>query len=128
MKVCNNCHQHYIESTCPHCAHVPKGHPTKMLGLILGVGLTACAVAESKYGVPMVDNDDDGFYADMDDCDDSDPNTFPGAAVEDSDTACMTDADGDGYGDANPANESVEPGTDCDDSDPDINPGNENCE
>ena len=99
-----------------------------MLGLILGVGLTACAVAESKYGVPMVDNDDDGFYADMDDCDDSDPNTFPGAAVEDSDTACMTDADGDGYGDANPANESVEPGTDCDDSDPDINPGNENCE
>ena len=31
----------------------------------------------------------------------------------------MTDADGDGYGDANPENDNVEPGTDCDDSDPD---------
>ena len=98
-----------------------------MLGVILGVGLTACAVAESKYGVPMVDVDEDG-YTDMQDCDDNDPYTFPGAALEDSESACMTDADGDGYGDSNPASESIEAGTDCDDSDPDINPGNENCE
>ena len=42
--------------------------------------------------------------------------------------AAFFDADGDGYGDANPENGAVEPGTDCDDSDPDVNPGNENCE
>ena len=133
MKVCSDCHQHYIESNCPHCEYAPTRYPstrypTKMLGLILGVGLTACAVAESKYGVPMVDNDVDG-YSDYEDCNDNDPNTYPGAALEDSDTACMTDADGDGYGDANLDEDSpVEPGTDCDDSDPDINPGNGNCE
>ena len=127
MKVCSDCHQHHIESICPHCVSAPKNHSTKMLGLILGVGLTACAVAESKYGVPMVDNDGDG-YSDYEDCNDNDPNTFPGAAIEDSETACMTDADGDGYGDANPEDEDVEPGTDCDDSDPDIKPGNESCE
>ena len=98
-----------------------------MLGLILGVGLTACPVAESKYGVPMVDYDGDGYF-DYEDCDDSDSNTFPGAALEDSETGCMTDADGDGYGDANPNYEFIEPGTDCDDSDSDVNPGNENCE
>ena len=126
MKVCSDCHQHYIESTCPHCLNAPR-RTTNMLGLILGVGLTACAVAESKYGVPMIDNDGDGF-SEYEDCDDTDPTTYPGAALEDSDTACMTDADGDGYGDANPENENVEPGTDCDDTDPDVNPGNENCE
>ena len=41
--------------------------------------------------------------------DDTDSTTYPGVALEDSDTACMTDADGDGYGDANPENENVEP-------------------
>ena len=80
------------------------------------------------YGVPDIemDADDDGFYAD-EDCDDDDANTFPGAAIEDSDSACMTDFDGDGYGSMTPA-EGVEAGTDCDDSDPDVNPGNDNCE
>ena len=60
MKVCSDCHQHYIETTCPHCLNVPR-RTTNMLGLILGVGLTACGVAESKYGVPMIDNDGVGF-------------------------------------------------------------------
>ena len=126
MKVCSNCHHHYIESTCPHCLHLPK-RQTNMLGLILGVGLTACGVAESKYGVPMIDNDGDGFEH-YEDCDDNDSSTFPGAALEDSDTACMTDVDGDGYGAAEPENENVEPGTDCDDNDPEVNPGNGNCD
>ena len=55
------------------------------------------------------------------DCDDSDPNTYPGAAENDSETECMTDADGDGYG----SDASVSPvtaGTDCDDSNADIHP------
>ena len=53
----------------------------------------------------------------QDDCDDASAQTFPGAAEYDSSTACMTDADEDGYG------WMVAPiggigGNDCDDSDP----------
>ncbi len=51
-----------------------------------------------------------------DDCDDLDANTFPGSSPNDDPEACMTDADDDDYGDANPG-PGVEPGTDCDDSD-----------
>jgi hypothetical protein len=46
------------------------------------------------------------------------PNTFPGAAPLDSADACMTDADGDDYGDDTPDSPDAEPGTDCDDSEP----------
>jgi hypothetical protein len=44
--------------------------------------------------------------------------TFPGAAENESDSACMTDADGDGYGSSSPA-EGVTPGRDCDDAEAD---------
>ena len=50
------------------------------------------------------------------DCDDSDPNTFPGAAPLDDPMACMHDGDGDDYGDNQPL-PGVDPGTDCDDTD-----------
>ena len=36
------------------------------------------------------------------DCDDSDEFTFPGAALNDDVSACMTDADEDDWGDVNP--------------------------
>ena len=49
------------------------------------------------------------------DCDDASARTFPGAAPKDSATACMKDADGDGYGDAS-ATGTVTPGSDCDDA------------
>ena len=62
-----------------------------------------------------------------DDCDDADPLTYPGAATQDSETDCMTDADQDGFGDDSPENEAITPGSDCDDSDPDINPAAGNC-
>jgi hypothetical protein len=42
--------------------------------------------------------------------------TWPGAASQDSSTACMTDADGDGYGTDSPE-KGVIAGNDCDDSD-----------
>ena len=45
-----------------------------------------------------VDDDGDGFATCDNDCDDSDPNAYPGAAFNESTTACMIDADGDGYG------------------------------
>ena len=62
-----------------------------------------------------------GMVADASDCDDTDPGAFPGAAEAESDTACMKDDDGDGYGDADPAGE-VEAGSDCDDADASVNP------
>lgn len=57
------------------------------------------------------------------DCDDDDPNTFPGAAEKDDPEACMTDADDDGYGDENPSNPDAVPGSDCDDAAADTFPG-----
>ena len=87
--------------------------------------------------VCFVDSDGDGFgvsvtvasadldCADAGEADDADdcldvgkeaPLTFPGAASNDSDTECMTDADDDGYGSSKPAS-GVTPGTDCDDAD-----------
>ena len=68
-----------------------------------------------------------GNIANGTDCDDNDVNTFPGAAPEDSESACMTDADGDGYGDDS-VGDGITAGTDCDDvqtADIEINPGME---
>ena len=88
---------------------------------------TGCEEPLSWWG----DQDKDGFGAgqvqlaclqppdtsDRDgDCDDDDPNTFPGSAERDSAEYCMTDADGDGHGSSTPA-EGVIAGTDCDDGD-----------
>jgi hypothetical protein len=58
----------------------------------------------------------------LDDCDDQDPLTFPGAAEQESATACTTDADDDGWGGADVVPEAT-PGTDCDDLDPTRAPG-----
>ena len=44
-----------------------------------------------------IDEDGDGFMRCFD-CDDQDPKTYPGAASLDSEFACLTDEDGDGYG------------------------------
>ncbi len=54
------------------------------------------------------------------DCDDSDPDTYPGAAKQDSTTACMTDIDGDDYGSDAPAS-GVTAGTDCNDDNENTN-------
>lgn len=52
-----------------------------------------------------------------DDCNDTDPYSFPGAAAQDSTTDCLRDADLDGYGDISNG------GTDCDDADAGVYPG-----
>ena len=70
------------------------------------------------------DADGDGQISmayDGTDCDDDDAATFTGAALE-APTACMTDADADGWGDAAPA-PGVTPGTDCADDDATAYPG-----
>ncbi len=57
-----------------------------------------------------------------DDCDDTNADAFPGAASNDSSTSCMTDADGDDYGD-DTVSGSVVAGTDCNDADAAVAPG-----
>ncbi len=56
-----------------------------------------------------------GSVPNGDDCDDDDPDTFPGAAENESDALCQKDADQDGWGDDTPP-PGVEPGTDCADA------------
>ena len=56
------------------------------------------------------------------DCDDSKATTHPGAAELDSETECMADADGDGYGSDSPTS-GIEAGTDCEDGDATAYPG-----
>ncbi len=58
------------------------------------------------------------FVSDNTDCDDTDAATNPaGSANELDPTLCMTDADGDGYGDPEPSSSQAAAGTDCDDND-----------
>ncbi|MCX4246535.1 hypothetical protein [Paraliomyxa miuraensis] len=78
------------------------------------------------YGDPdMCTQSDDmppGTVPNDDDCDDTNPNTFPGAAPNDDPDACMKDEDDDDWGDDDPP-PGVDPGTDCDDENPDAHPG-----
>lgn len=55
------------------------------------------------------------------DCDDDDPRTYIGAAFRDAPTACMTDADEDGWGGDLPL-DGIVAGRDCDDLDEQISP------
>lgn len=67
------------------------------------------------------DCSDPGEADDLEDCLDTDAATFPGAAPADSPTACMTDADADGYGSGDPEI-GVSAGSDCDDDDVSLPP------
>ena len=97
----------------------PAGEPEYGVG---ETGIVDTGVFAPEYGVEMIDQDEDGWFLDIDDCDDQDPNTHPTAAEnEENSEACMTDADGDGYGSATP-NSGVTAGTDCNDADATIHP------
>ena len=143
LVLCSACltHHHASEKICPSCAITPRQVSFTTLAL-LGLSLTACndkgdtgdsaqeepvISAEMDYGVPEIDNDGDGWL-DYDDCDDNDPNTYPMSSENEEDNdACMTDADGDGYG-AEAPNEGITAGTDCNDNDASIHPGAEDPE
>jgi len=82
-------------------------------------GETECTLIDA-------DEDEDGWLSDEfdgGDCDDHQADTFPGAAEHDSDSACMVDSDGDGFGSETPGGVGVNPGTDCDDGDATRHPG-----
>ena len=90
--------------------------------VIIGAyGTSSSRGAAYIYHGNCVDGDGDG-YCPPKDCDDNDASTFPGSAEKESATACMSDADGDGYGDAAPAS-GVTAGADCDDSASGVSPG-----
>jgi hypothetical protein len=73
--------------------------------------------ADGTAAVGARDDDGDGFISCIDDCDDYNSFTYPGAGYNEADpTACMTDVDGDGWGDMATSGD-VSMGTDCDDSD-----------
>ena len=96
--------------------------------LILLLGLFSCV---EKPDNPLdIDDDGDGYSEFDGDCDDSNPNAYPGAAELDSTELCMVDNDGDGYGDDSvedfSGNEGYR-GTDCDDFDDDIFPVHRRC-
>ena len=87
------------------------------------VAVTGCSCADTISG-SGVDEDGDGISADSGDCDDSDPDTRPGAPEipydgvdQDCDGSDLTDVDGDSF-DAEAAG-----GDDCDDVDALIHPG-----
>jgi len=135
LTICIRCNAPYLkqDNHCPHCKNTEVSHSILPLTLLLGLGLAACEELKPEadyapaYGVEMVDNDGDGFEYGYD-CDDEDAMTYPGAAPLDSEEDCMTDVDGDDFGDINPDNENIVPGTDCDDADPTVNPEADNCD
>jgi hypothetical protein len=132
LLTCPHCLIPYLSAdiSCPHCTSKPQLTNRLPLALLMGLGLAACEpINDTKplYGAEIIDGDNDGYLPNGDDCDDADPLTYPGAATQDSETDCMTDADQDGFGDDSPENEAITPGSDCDDSDPDINPAAGNC-
>ena len=74
-------------------------------------------------GTLAFDDDEDGFSEYQGDCDDNNADTFPGAAYQESSSACMQDADGDGFGANVTRGPNVNTGSDCNDSNSTIYPG-----
>ena len=86
--------------------------------LLSSVALMVSCISDINNPL-AVDNDGDGFTELQGDCDDSQALAFPGVASLDSDTECMLDLDGDGYGDSQVSDtNTVVSGSDCDDSSP----------
>ena len=83
-----------------------------------------CSCVDSPNNKLNIDDDLDGFSEFDGDCDDANASTYPGAAFLDSETDCMLDSDGDGYGSSVIESEQIIDermpillGTDCDDND-----------
>ncbi|MCA9688565.1 MAG: hypothetical protein KC636_03090 [Myxococcales bacterium] len=72
--------------------------------------------ADNCVNVPPGDDPPPDSVDNDGDCDDSDPDTHPGAA-ENEPELCATDQDGDGWGDMYPDDPGVDPGGDCNDAD-----------
>lgn len=95
-----------------------------------GGGALWCADADGDgFGDPddctNTDDPPGGTVDNDDDCDDDDDHTFPGAAENEpngGDAECMSDADEDGWGDADPGGDDTIAGADCYDGNVALNP------
>ena len=134
FRICKHCAQPFLVDShrCPHCATSSRS----ILPVMLGLSLLGCGTSEKDtgeevtiqpenveppYGVGAYDEDGDGFPFE-EDCNDTDPATYPGAAYNESNNLCMQDRDGDGYGASEPEIAEVSTGADCNDDDATIHP------
>ena len=60
--------------------------------------LTELDCNDNNSSVGTIDLDGDGSLGCIDDCDDNNPNRYPGAAYNEDPSLCLEDADGDGFG------------------------------
>ena len=90
---CPACGQHVqrVALTCPHCGRPLSGKLTRTTAAVV-MGLTLLGaddpdpmlMPENDYGVPAImepapDADQDGITSQAGDCDDTNPDVFPGA-------------------------------------------------
>ena len=48
-KLCQSCHQHHLETTCPHC-RTPSTTKKLPLAILLGLGLVGCPSKSDDSG------------------------------------------------------------------------------
>lgn len=101
MKPCAHCGTVTPSTRCPSCgaritARTPAGWAALGLTLMACAGGPGTETAVALYGMPAceTDVDGDGFCAELDDCDDDDPDVHPGAE-ETVDDGVDSNCDGD---------------------------------
>ena len=137
MNLCTRCSQVYFAEN-GSCVHCRRSGTSPLISVMFGLSLLGCGTTEKDtadssveiqnqpenveppYGVGAFDEDGDGFES-LDDCDDGDPFSYPGAAYAESTEECMQDQDGDGYGAQQPTSAAIS-GNDCNDNDAQIHP------
>lgn len=83
-EICGECGSLILRDRCPHCRAPRNGRTVAAAALVaLGLAFSGCNDASGDgvvalYGVPVTDQDNDGFDS-PEDCDDTDPDINPGA-------------------------------------------------
>ena len=96
---CARCGAHVFgdADTCPSCGAAPSPTRLTAAAALMGLTLGGCVLqGEPEYGVVVSydDEDGDGYYAQTDDCDDTDAAINPGA-IDTVDDGVDSNCDGD---------------------------------